>query len=155
MCRGTIGVHNVKHFNSVYNDGRSKMELQYNLDYRHSFTGSTTIWLKSEESDKYILHVLHQLGEKYKKIIREFLEPEKSIIIFDVPTVINGKDFMVTIHIAALMGEKVTKSKLVDYSEILIPIFESYIQELNALMIIPTRHARKNIRRKTESLSIG
>lgn len=53
---------------------------------------------------------------------------------------------MVTIHIAALMGEEVTKAKLVDYSEVLIPIFESYSQELNALMIIPT-HAKT--RKKT------
>lgn len=146
MCNGTIGLHQTRHFNATYNDGRNKMELQLNIGYRHSFTGSTTIWLQSEEEDRYIIRTLKHLGEKYKKVIRDYLNPEKSIIIFDVPSSINGSKFMVTIHIAALMEEEVTKAKLVDYSEVLIPIFESYSQELNALMIIPT-HAKT--RKKT------
>lgn len=142
MCNGTMGLHQTRHLNVLYNDGRNKMELQLNVGYRHSFTGSTTIWLQSEEEEKYILRTLKHLGEKYKRIIKDYLNPEKSIIIFDNPSSINGSKFMVTIHIAALMEEEVTKNKLVDYSEVLIPIFESYSQELNALMIIPT-YARK------------
>lgn len=142
MCRGTIGVHQTRHFNALYNDGRNKLELQLNIGYRHSFTGTTTIWLQSEEEERYIIRTLKHLGEKYKKVIKDYLNPEKSIIIFDNPSSINGSKFMVTIHIAALMEEEVTKNKLVDYSELLIPIFESYSQELNALMIIPA-HARK------------
>lgn len=142
MCNGTVGLHQTRHFNALYNDGRNKMELQLNVGYRHSFTGSTTIWLQSEEEEKYILRTLKHLGEKYKRIIKDYLNPEKSIIIFDNPSSINGSKFMVTIHIAALMKDEVTKNKLVDYSEVLIPIFESYSQELNALMIIPT-YARK------------
>ena len=137
-----MGLHQTRHLNVLYNDGRNKMELQLNVGYRHSFTGSTTIWLQSEEEEKYILRTLKHLGEKYKRIIKDYLNPEKSIIIFDNPSSINGSKFMVTIHIAALMEEEVTKNKLVDYSEVLIPIFESYSQELNALMIIPT-YARK------------
>lgn len=137
-----MGLHQTRHFNAVYNDGRNKLELQLNIGYRHSFNGSTTIWLQSEEEEKYILRTLKHLGEKYKKAIKDYLNPEKSIIIFDNPSSINGSKFMVTIHIAALMKEEVTKNKLVDYSELLIPIFESYSQELNALMIIPA-HARK------------
>lgn len=142
MCNGTVGLHQTKHFNALYNDGRNKLELQLNIGYRHSFTGSTTIWLQSEENEFFILRTLKHLGEKYKRIIKDYLNPEKSIIIFDLPSSINGSKFMVTIHIAALMKEEVTKNKLVDYSELLIPIFESFIQELNALMIIPA-HARK------------
>ena len=137
-----MGLHQTRHFNALYNDGRNKLELQLNIGYRHSFTGSTTIWLQSKEEEKYILRTLKHLGEKYKRIIKDYLNPEKSIIIFDNPSSINGSKFMVTIHIAALMEEEVTKNKLVDYSELLIPIFESYSQELNALMIIPT-YARK------------
>lgn len=142
MCNGTMGLHQTRHLNVLYNDGRNKMELQLNVGYRHSFTGSTTIWLQSEEEERYIIRTLKHLGEKYKRIIKDYLNPEKSIIIFDNPSSINGSKFMVTIHIAALMEEEVTKNKLVDYSELLIPIFESYCQELNALMIIPT-YARK------------
>lgn len=142
MCNGRMGLHQTRHFNALYNDGRNKLELQLNIGYRHSFTGSTTIWLQSKEEEKYILRTLKHLGEKYKRIIKDYLNPEKSIIIFDNPSSINGSKFMVTIHIAALMEEEVTKNKLVDYSELLIPIFESYSQELNALMIIPT-YARK------------
>ena len=143
MCNGSIKIPNCnKHVYQQWNDGRNKLELQLNIGYRHSFTGSTTIWLQSKEEEKYILRTLKHLGEKYKRIIKDYLNPEKSIIIFDNPSSINGSKFMVTIHIAALMEEEVTKNKLVDYSELLIPIFESYSQELNALMIIPT-YARK------------
>lgn len=132
----------MRYYKEFYNLGKSKIDLNFNLNYKHTFNASTTIWLKSEENEFFILRTLKHLGEKYKRIIKDYINPEKSIIIFDNPSSINGSKFMVTIHIAALMEEEVTKNKLVDYSELLIPIFESYSQELNALMIIPT-HARK------------
>lgn len=144
MCNGMAMPRrkDIRYYKEYYNLGRSKIDLNFNLNYKHTFNASTTIWLKSEENEFFILRTLKHLGEKYKRIIKDYLNPEKSIIIFDLPSSINGSKFMVTIHIAALMKDEVTKNKLVDYSELLIPIFESYSQELNALMIIPT-YARK------------
>lgn len=145
MCNGMALPRrkDMRYYRECYNLGRNKIDLNFNLNYKHTFNASTTIWLKSEENEENILRTLKRLGGKYKRIIKDYLNPEKSIIIFDVPGSIgNPNRFMVVVDIAALMNEEITKSKLVDYAETLVPIFESYIQELNALMIIPT-YARK------------
>ena len=142
MCSGTLAMprtKDIRNYRDYYNLGRSKIDLNFNLNYKHTFNVSTTIWLKSEEKEEDILRTLKRLVEKYKKIIRDYLNPEKSIIIFDIPSSIgNPNKFMVVIDIAALMNEEMTKAKLVDYAEILVPILESYIQELNANFILPT-----------------
>lgn len=141
MCNGMAMPRrkDMRYYKECFNLGRNKIELNFNLNYKHSFNASTTIWLKSEETEDYILRKLKQLGEKYKKIIRDYLNPEKSIIIFDIPSYIgNPNRFMVVVDIAALMNDEMTKSKLVDYAETLVPIFESFIQELNANFILPT-----------------
>ena len=123
----------MRNYREFYNLGRNKIDLNFNLNYKHTFNASTTIWLKSEEEEENILRTLKHLGEKYKKIIKDYLNPEKSIIIFDIPSSIrNTNRFMVVVDIAALMNEEMTKTKLVDYAETLVPIFESFIQELNA-----------------------
>ena len=129
----------MRNYRECYNLGRNKIDLNFNLNYKHTFNASTTIWLQSEEEEENILRTLKRLGEKYKRIIKDYLNPEKSIIIFDIPSSIgNTNRFMVVVDIAALMNEEMTKTKLVDYAETLVPIFESFIQELNANFILST-----------------
>ena len=141
MCNGMAMPRkkDMRNYREFYNLGRNKIDLNFNLNYKHTFNASTTIWLKSEEEEENILRTLKHLGEKYKRIIKDYLNPEKSIIIFDIPSSIgNTNRFMVVVDIAALMNEEMTKTKLVDYAETLVPIFESFIQELNANFILPT-----------------
>lgn len=141
MCNGMAMPRrkDIRYYKEYYNLGRSKIDLNFNLNYKHTFNASTAIWLKSEENEESIIRMLKRLGEKYKKVIKDYLNPEKSIIIWDIPSSIgNPNRFMVVVDIAALMNEEMTKAKLVDYAETLVPIFESFIQELNANFILPT-----------------
>lgn len=132
MCNGAIKMPNCnKHVYQQWNGGRNRIELQYSSAAPNSFTASTGIWLKSEESD--CREVLNKILAKHKKHLEYYLNCEKSIIIFDIPKKIEqGKRFWLNLDIAGLTNSRMSKSILVDKGDTMKEILNSMYQELNA-----------------------
>ena len=135
-----------KHGKLLFNDGNNSIQLNFDIKSPHCFSAFACMFMISEEYE--VRRIVANVCKRYKKYFKQYLGCEKDIIIFDYPNRIEkGERFCITVDVAGLITEHLTKEKLLAIGETISKLMESMTRDLNAQWVLLERTTKGNRKR--------
>lgn len=135
----------IRHTTLTYWNGRYKIETSYDITKPQLFSSFTSMKFRTSLTSDELKIEMKQIEEKYKKIIKDYLNLKRCIILFEYPETIKKNQFVLTISISALAREDLTREDLTNINQTLSMIFEDIIYKMNLIWCQPILHHRKKI----------
>ena len=127
-----------KHGSIPFNAGNNVLNMEFDLNRPRCLIASAAIFYTSDEPDVKL--IVSKVCKRYKKYITSILNSEKQIVILEHPNYIEQSNrFSITLDVAALYDEHLTKGKLMEIGDNIAAVLESMTMELNANWVLLTK----------------